>query len=84
MTIDSTSVSSLISGLLLIVSTNSMAYVNHVSDAPISTDRLVEFYETTEVADDIWNNLTNNFVDQYESGQYAQAAHCDAVLRLAP
>ena len=71
MTINSTSVSSLISGLLLIVSTNSMAYFNDVNNAFITTDRLVEFYETTEVADDIWNNLTNNFVDQYESGQYA-------------
>jgi len=51
-----------------------MAYFNDVNNASITTDRLVEFYETTEVADDIWNNLTNNFVDQYESGQYAQAA----------
>lgn len=74
MTIYSASVSSLISGLLLIVSTNSNAYVNQVSNAPISTDRLVEFYETTVVADDIWNNLTNSFVDQYEAGRYAQAA----------
>lgn len=74
MVIHTTSVSSLIAGLLLIASVNSNALINQVNNAPIDPDRLVEFYETTEEADDIWNHLTNNFVDQYEASQYTQAA----------
>jgi len=74
MVIYSTGVSSLIAGLALIVSVNANAFVNQIEKTPIDTDRLVEFYETTDEADSIWNHLTNNFVDQYEASQYTQAA----------
>ncbi len=74
MAIPPVSAYSLIASLMLIISASSSASINPVSNAPIAYDHLQQFYETTEVADGIWNHLTNNFVDQYEASQYAKAA----------
>ncbi len=52
------------------------AYVNHLSGSSdiLTQSRLQEIQETRGVADGIWNKLTSEFVDLYESGQFAQAS----------
>jgi len=37
-------------------------------------NQLEQIYETRSIADNVWNELTNEFVTVYEAGNYAQAA----------
>ncbi|KPJ91590.1 MAG: hypothetical protein AMJ53_11340, partial [Gammaproteobacteria bacterium SG8_11] len=37
-------------------------------------DELQQIYETQAIADNVWSGLTNEFVTQYEAGNYAQAS----------
>ena len=56
--------------------TPSLAFINQLDPAldTVSYKRLLDLQETTNLAEDIWSKLTNEFVSQYESGNYAQAA----------
>lgn len=56
--------------------TPSLAFINQLDPAldTVSYKRLLDLQETTHLAEDIWSRLTNEFVSQYESGNYAQAA----------
>ena len=57
-------------------STTGMAYVNQIDPMLdiLAHDQIKELQSTSHLAEDIWGRLTNEFVTQYESGDYTQAA----------
>jgi tetratricopeptide (TPR) repeat protein len=79
MSITSRIVNSTTAGLFIVASTfstASFAYSNqiHPYQKFFTSNQLTELQETVKVAEDIWASLTSEFVSQYESGQYEQAA----------
>lgn len=63
-----------IAGLALLTA-NARAYINQIEPARdiITQDRLGELSDTTEIAENVWNKLTAEFVSLFETGEYAQA-----------
>ena len=79
MSIQSRILNSTIAGVLLAATsftTSSFATINQIEPKQdfINLKQLTDLQETAQLAEDIWGNLTGEFVSQYESGQYQQAA----------
>ena len=65
---------SMASGLLLACG-QALAYAPAGTNPLEATEsRIEQLHETTEIAEQIWNGLTNEFVSQYEAGNYTAAA----------